>query len=305
MSERVVITPNPLAARPRTGEPVTPEQMIGRLAAALLSVAVAGAAEGPRFRRGKEYAADGTVQRLEVSAGTLKALVSGSRGAPYEAVISVPLLAALTTATLQRSDVNRLAPPAEHLLSSCTCPDWDDPCKHAIAALLVFGEEIANRPELLVLWRTSGVVAGERARVGSRAGQPDQSAAPVALDADGDETPSSGLRLIAGLVGDRRGASTRDRDAAGNRRSSEGIDRRLRLVEVPTPKQVDPHDSDEWREFLGHTRTSTTPRSALARAVADIPDTAPVVGEATLDRVDVGDNLRHAQAILRRVLRRE
>ena len=52
----------------------------------------------------------------------------------------------------------------------CTCPDWDDPCKHAVAVMITFSEEIALDPSLLVRWR--GGQPNEprvRAVVGSRA----------------------------------------------------------------------------------------------------------------------------------------
>ena len=35
-------------------------------------------------------------------------------------------------------------------VTSCTCPDYANPCKHVFAALIVLGEEIARRPSLLV-----------------------------------------------------------------------------------------------------------------------------------------------------------
>ena len=36
------------------------------------------------------------------------------------------------------------------MTTACTCPDYANPCKHVLAALLVLGEEIARRPLTLL-----------------------------------------------------------------------------------------------------------------------------------------------------------
>ncbi len=69
----------------------------------------------------------------------------------------------------ERAHVARLIPRGEELLCSCTCPDWDDPCKHAVAALLALAAELGPRPELLVVWRCDDVDGRPRTKVGSRA----------------------------------------------------------------------------------------------------------------------------------------
>lgn len=146
---------------------------VGKLASTLLSVAVAGMADPARFRRGKTYVADGAVSRLQVSSGELVATVVGSRDTPYQVVAAVKPITRpdLSGADALRSQINRLTPEAGEMMVSCTCPDWDDPCKHAIAALLAFAGELVSRPELLVEWRCVPA-DGEgpaRAQVGSRA----------------------------------------------------------------------------------------------------------------------------------------
>jgi uncharacterized Zn finger protein len=73
----------------------------------------------------------------------------------------------------ERAHVARLIPRGDDLLASCTCPDWDDPCKHAVAALLALAAELASRPELLVSWRCGEVEGRARTKVGSRA-RPDR-----------------------------------------------------------------------------------------------------------------------------------
>ena len=39
------------------------------------------------------------------------------------------------------------------MTSACSCPDYANPCKHVLAALLVLGEEIARRPSTLLALR--------------------------------------------------------------------------------------------------------------------------------------------------------
>jgi SWIM zinc finger len=160
----IVITPGP----PQLHREPTPA---GRLAASLLSVTVAGLADSQRFRRGKGYLADHAVTRLELSEGVLLATVVGGRPDPYHVTITVET--AIRPDDLgqvpDRAHVARLIPRGEELLFSCTCPDWDDPCKHGVAALLALAAEFGARPELLVAWRCGEGEGRERPRVGSRA----------------------------------------------------------------------------------------------------------------------------------------
>jgi len=147
---------------------------VGRLASTLLSVAVAGMADPPRFRRGKLYVVEGAVTRLELSPGQLLATVVGSRDEPYQVVATVGMVPRPPGAIESlRTQLTRLTPEGGELMVSCTCPDWDDPCKHTVAALLAFSAELVARPELLLEWRCEpdpdGVRVIGRAAVGSRA----------------------------------------------------------------------------------------------------------------------------------------
>jgi SWIM zinc finger len=146
-----------------------------KLAATLLSVAVAGMSDPARFRRGKSYVLDNAVTELEVLPGMLRVEVLGSRPDPYLATISVdprPRPADLVGDRVERHHAAQLCPEPEEMVCSCTCPDFDDPCKHAIAGLLTFAQEVAARPQLLVEWRcgagleTPRPVAGARAATG-------------------------------------------------------------------------------------------------------------------------------------------
>lgn len=129
---------------------------VGKLAGTLLSVTVAGLADPARFKRGKEYVSERAVARLDISSGTLEALVMGSRPDPYQVIVGVPTVPApadTSDPTAYRGDMTRLVPDGRDLLVSCSCPDWDDPCKHAIAALLCLADEVGGRPELILAWR--------------------------------------------------------------------------------------------------------------------------------------------------------
>lgn len=162
----IVITPKPASMSSRR-EPT----QAGRLAASLLSVTVAGLADPQRFRRGKAYVADNAVDRLELSEGVLLATVVGGRPEPYHVTITVESVTRPDDLgqVPERAHVARLIPRGEELLCSCTCPDWDDPCKHAVAALLALAAEMAARPELLATWRCGDVDDSRRTKVGSRA----------------------------------------------------------------------------------------------------------------------------------------
>ena len=160
----IVITPG---LAPLRSEP-TPA---GRLAASLLSVTVAGLADPPRFRRGKSYLIDNAVSRLELSEGVLLATVVGGRPQPYQVTITVETVSRPPDLgqVPERSHVARLIPRGEELLCTCTCPDWDDPCKHGVAALLALAAELGPHPELLVAWRCDEGDLRPATRVGSRA----------------------------------------------------------------------------------------------------------------------------------------
>ena len=160
----IVITPGPAHLR---REP-TPA---GRLAASLLSVTVAGLADPQRFRRGKGYLAENAVSRLDLSEGVLLATVVGGRPEPYHVTITVETVNRPDDLgeTPERAHVARLIPRGDELLCSCTCPDWDDPCKHSVAALLALAAELGPRPELLVVWRCGDIDGKTRTKVGSRA----------------------------------------------------------------------------------------------------------------------------------------
>jgi hypothetical protein len=117
----------------------------------MMKVLAAEMTDPSRLRRGKQYAKDGSVIDIVVDPGTVTCEIQGSRSLPYIAVLAVrpgdgmPL----------RRDVR----------TTCTCPDDDNidgfACKHVVAAMFTFSDELLLEPELLDVWRgRAGAAAG-------------------------------------------------------------------------------------------------------------------------------------------------
>jgi hypothetical protein len=179
----VVILPGQFRADPHPA---------GKLASTLLSVTLAGMADPPRFRRGKQYVLDRAVTRIELSCGTLRGWVQGSRPEAYEVIATTTLVERPPAGNAEslRPHLSRLTPEAGDLMLSCTCPDWDDPCKHAVAALLAFADELTARPELLLEFRCASADDDARPRVGARARGHLRLAPPLPADEPAPTAPS-------------------------------------------------------------------------------------------------------------------
>lgn len=125
----------------------------GRLPATMMKVLAAEMSDPQRLRRGKQYARDGSVVDIVVEPGVVTCEVMGSRPTPYVAMLEVrpgdgmPLRRDLTT--------------------SCSCPDddgWQDSvCKHVVAAMFTFSDELLLEPELLDVWRGRGAASNRPA----------------------------------------------------------------------------------------------------------------------------------------------
>ena len=92
-----------------------------------------------RMARARKLHRAGSVGEIAVEAGELSTLVYGSQPDPY----SVKILLA---------DDHRGAaslPDPEQLSSVCTCPDGLTTCKHALATILTFAEEVEADARLL------------------------------------------------------------------------------------------------------------------------------------------------------------
>jgi uncharacterized Zn finger protein len=129
-----------------------------------------------RLARGRTYGRAGRTHDFIVKSGKVQAKVTGSRAQPYKVEIALTQLAdaAWTKAIGDMAGKAQFAAellggqmpkqidevfqsageslfPAErrHLKTSCTCPDWGDPCKHVAAVHYVLGEALDRDPFLL------------------------------------------------------------------------------------------------------------------------------------------------------------
>jgi uncharacterized Zn finger protein len=135
---------------------------------------------GSRLTRGKNYARRGQVLSLEVAPGMVSASVQGSRRTPYKVSIALPAFSELVWAkvevTLAEQAIHSarllagemphdleevflaagapLFPQrAKDLTLSCSCPDWEVPCKHLAAAFYLLAESFDDDPFAILLWR--------------------------------------------------------------------------------------------------------------------------------------------------------
>ncbi len=133
-----------------------------------------------RLARGRNYARRGQVIAFEISCGYVTAQVQGSRPKPYRVRIQVTPLTtaqwrkveqALAAQALFRARLLAGEMPAEieevfagcgtplfprsarDLDMSCSCPDWEVPCKHLAAVCYVLAEAFDLDPFGILAWR--------------------------------------------------------------------------------------------------------------------------------------------------------
>jgi uncharacterized Zn finger protein len=126
-----------------------------------------------RLPRGRTYVRNGSVIDLQISAGAIKALVSGSE--IYEVAVKVtPVtktrwnaictdcagaidsLVELLQGRFSKGVMERICrqnsglfPSPKEIQLSCSCPDWAGMCKHVAAVLYGIGARLDRQPELL------------------------------------------------------------------------------------------------------------------------------------------------------------
>jgi uncharacterized Zn finger protein len=135
---------------------------------------------GSRLQRGRNYARRGQVVELEVEPGVVIAKVQGSRYTPYRVRIRGKTLSEQQWRRVEKAMSARALPLAQLLASemphdiedvftscrlslfprsnaelkaSCTCPDWENPCKHIAAAYYILAERFDEDPFLIFAWR--------------------------------------------------------------------------------------------------------------------------------------------------------
>jgi uncharacterized Zn finger protein len=133
---------------------------------------------GNRLPRGRTYVRNGSVIDLQMSPGTVTALVSGSE--IYEVRVNVAMVAKarwramcrdctgaidslveLLQGRLSKSVMARICEPKTGLFPApkeisfrCSCPDWAWMCKHVAAVLYGVGARLDEQPQLLFLLRS-------------------------------------------------------------------------------------------------------------------------------------------------------
>jgi len=132
--------------------------------------------DSARLARGRTYARAGRTHDLIVKGGKVTAKVTGSRATPYKITIeltelgapawtkaidglakkaqfSAELLAGQIPQTIDEvfveGGVSLFPRQRADLKTSCSCPDWGDPCKHVAATHYVLGEALDRDPFLL------------------------------------------------------------------------------------------------------------------------------------------------------------
>jgi uncharacterized Zn finger protein len=135
---------------------------------------------GSRLTRGKNYARRGQVISLDVSPGVVTASVQGSRRTPYKVSIALPAFSELVWAKVevtlaeqaihsarllagemphdleevfQAAGAPLFPQRAKDLTLSCSCPDWEVPCKHLAATFYLLAESFDDDPFAILLWR--------------------------------------------------------------------------------------------------------------------------------------------------------
>ncbi|WP_052665724.1 SWIM zinc finger family protein [Nitriliruptor alkaliphilus] len=135
---------------------------------------------GGRLDRGRTYARKGQVISLEVQPGAVTARVQGSRARPYDARIALDRLSEADWELAEEAMAERasflakllagempidiedafeacstgLFPSgAAELTTTCSCPDWANPCKHLAAMYYLLAEAFDEDPFLMLRWR--------------------------------------------------------------------------------------------------------------------------------------------------------
>ena len=138
---------------------------------------------GGRLGRGRAYARAGQVLDLEVTPGLVTARVQGSRVSPYrvrveattlsrqdwarveaamasQAIFSAKLLAGEMPQEIEEAfaacSLTLFPASIRDLHTTCSCPDWSNPCKHLAAVLYLLAEAFDDDPFLMFAWRGRG-----------------------------------------------------------------------------------------------------------------------------------------------------
>jgi uncharacterized Zn finger protein len=140
---------------------------------------IEGFGHGARITRGRSYARAGNVLDVSIRPGEVAASVQGTRAKPYSVTLRIDVYSAEQWARVEREllesagyitqmldgrvpeRIDRvfagagltLFPVRREFRTDCTCPDWENPCKHVAATCYVLAEYFDRDPFLLLAWR--------------------------------------------------------------------------------------------------------------------------------------------------------
>jgi uncharacterized Zn finger protein len=136
-----------------------------------------------RIGRGRSYVRHGAVLDLQITPGTISAMVMGSHSSPYRVTITIKpvpknhwrniktqckgkmdslkqLLAGEFPKTLEEVFTKKgqgLFPAPEEISLDCSCPDWAVMCKHVAAVMYGVGARLDDDPSLFFVLRKADV----------------------------------------------------------------------------------------------------------------------------------------------------
>lgn len=149
---------------------------------------------GSRLTRGRSYARNGSVLNIDIASGQVTARVQGSQRTPYKVAISIiplskaqweqatdamseqaifaaKLLAGEMPQEIEQAfaaaDVDLFPAHSGDLATTCSCPDFANPCKHIAAVYFLLGERFDDDPFLIFELRGRSkdqIIAALRAR---------------------------------------------------------------------------------------------------------------------------------------------
>lgn len=140
---------------------------------------IEGLGHGARITRGRAYARAGNVLDISVRPGEVAASVQGTREKPYSVTLRIDVYSPEQWARVERAlaestgyvaellegrmpeRIDRvfaaagltLFPVRREFRTDCTCPDWENPCKHVAATCYVLAEYFDRDPFALFAWR--------------------------------------------------------------------------------------------------------------------------------------------------------
>jgi uncharacterized Zn finger protein len=189
-----------------------------------------------RLPRGRTYLRNGSVIDLQVAAGEVRALVSGSQ--IYKVVVKITpvkptrwkaicrdcsgridsvvelLEGRFSSAVMERicREETGLFPMPQEIALSCSCPDWASMCKHVAAVLYGVGARLDQQPELL--FRLHQLDEKELITKGSAALALSQKAVPDKILEGRDLSELFGLEMAQEVAVDTAAMATTKRKRA-------------------------------------------------------------------------------------------